>query len=53
MRDKVIHDYLGIDIALVWNVATTMQARLRADVQAILNKLRSPSGGGCMTRVWS
>jgi hypothetical protein len=45
MRDKVIHDYFGVDIALVWNVATTMLAKLRTDVQAILDQVQSSSGG--------
>jgi uncharacterized protein with HEPN domain len=45
MRDKVIHDYFGVDVALVWSVATTQLAQLKTDVQAILNKLQSSSGG--------
>jgi hypothetical protein len=28
-RDKVIHDYCGVDIELVWTVATTTLDRLR------------------------
>ena len=45
MRDKVIHDYFGVDTALVWTVATTMLTQLRDDVQKILNDLQSSSGG--------
>ena len=43
MRDKVIHDYIGLDSDLVWTVATTMMSKLKADVQAILDQL--PSDG--------
>ena len=45
MRDKVIHDYFGVDVALVWTVATTMLTQLRTDVQAILDEVQSSSGG--------
>jgi uncharacterized protein with HEPN domain len=41
MRDKVIHDYIGLDIDLVWTVATTMMSKLKDDVQAILDTLQS------------
>lgn len=45
MRDKVIHDYFGVDVALVWTVATTLLGQLRTDVQTILDQLQSSSGG--------
>jgi len=45
MRDKVIHDYFGVDTELVWTVATTQLAQLRTDVQTILSKLQASSGG--------
>jgi uncharacterized protein with HEPN domain len=44
MRDKVIHDYFGVDVALVWTVATTQLDQLRTDVQTILAKLHPSSG---------
>jgi len=45
MRDKVVHDYMGVDSELVWTVATTQLEELRNDVQAILNGLQNQSGG--------
>ena len=39
MRDKVIHDYMGVDFELVWTVATDMLEELRRQVQAILDEL--------------
>ena len=39
MRDKVIHDYMGVDFELVWTVATDMLEELRRHVQAILDEL--------------
>jgi uncharacterized protein with HEPN domain len=39
MRDKVIHDYMGVDFELVWTVATDMLEDLRRQVQAILDEL--------------
>ena len=44
MRDKVIHDYMGVDYELVWAVATGMLGSLRAQVQAILDDLGPPTG---------
>lgn len=45
MRDKVIHDYMGVDFELVWTVATTMLEQLKLDVQAILGDLDDPGSG--------
>lgn len=42
MRDKVIHDYMGVDVELVWTVATTMLDQLGHDVRAILDDLDEP-----------
>ena len=41
MRDKVIHDYVGVDVALVWAVASDLMPELRQQVQAILDHLAS------------
>ena len=45
MRDKVIHDYMGVDFELVWTVASTMLDQLRNDVQEILDGLGAPGSG--------
>ena len=39
MRDKVIHDYMGVDYELVWEVATVMLEPLRSQVASILADL--------------
>jgi uncharacterized protein with HEPN domain len=39
MRDKVIHDYMGVDFELVWTVATDMLDDLKQQVQSILDEL--------------
>lgn len=39
MRDKVIHDYMGVDFELVWTVATDMLEELRRQVQTIFDEL--------------
>ena len=36
MRDRLIHDYLGVDYDIVWDVATTKAATLQRDIEAIL-----------------
>ena len=38
-RDKVIHDYLGVDVELIWNVANTLLPELRDQVRSILSSL--------------
>lgn len=37
MRDKLIHDYFGVDYTIVWDVATTKLSDLREKLQAILD----------------
>ena len=36
MRDRLIHDYFGVDLDLVWDVLQTKIPELRRHVQAIL-----------------
>ena len=38
MRDKLIHDYFGVDYTIVWDVATTKLPDLREKLQALLEK---------------
>ena len=44
MRDKVVHDYMGVDFELVWIVATTLLGQLKNNVQLILDDLDQASG---------
>lgn len=36
MRDRLIHDYFGVDYTIVWDVATTKLPDLRPKLQALL-----------------
>ena len=36
MRDKLIHDYFGVDYTIVWDVATTKLPDLREKLQDLL-----------------
>ena len=36
LRDVLIHDYLGVDIALVWRITQTYLPELKHQVEAIL-----------------
>lgn len=36
MRDRLIHDYFGVDLELVWDVVRTRVPELRDQVAAIL-----------------
>jgi len=38
MRDKLIHDYLGVDLEYVWNVASLRIDELEADIKGILEE---------------
>jgi uncharacterized protein with HEPN domain len=43
MRDKLIHDYFGVDLSLVWDVVESDLPALRSGVEAILS-LTEPDG---------
>ena len=36
MRDRLIHDYFGVDYDLVWDVAVNKASLLERDIQLIL-----------------
>ncbi len=36
MRDRLIHDYFGVDYTIVWDVATTKLAPLRRQLESLL-----------------
>ena len=38
MRDKLIHDYFGVDYTLVWDVVTTKLPDLREDLLCLLDE---------------
>jgi uncharacterized protein with HEPN domain len=39
MRDRLIHDYFGVDYMIVWDVATTKLAPLRQQLLALLQSM--------------
>jgi uncharacterized protein with HEPN domain len=39
MRDKLVHDYFGVDIGMVWITATIDLAELHAQVTRVLSGL--------------
>jgi uncharacterized protein with HEPN domain len=39
MRDKLIHDYLGIDIDLVWTVSQSLLPPLRERIESVIESL--------------
>ena len=42
MRDRLIHDYLGVDYDLVWDVVRNKIPRLRKAVEDVLKKEDTP-----------
>ena len=40
MRDRLIHDYFGVDYDLVWDVVANKIPRLREQVEEILGLAR-------------
>ena len=42
MRDRLIHDYLGVDYDLVWDVVRNKIPHLRKEVEDILEKEDAP-----------
>jgi len=44
MRDKIVHDYMGIDIELVWTVVQRDLPELAMEVRSLLVQRRSDGG---------
>lgn len=38
MRDKLIHDYMGVDYSIVWDVVRNVIPVLKIQIEAILEK---------------
>ena len=41
MRDKLIHDYFGVDIEVVWNTANTKILSLEDEIRKIISDYKS------------
>lgn len=41
MRDRLIHDYFGVDYTIVWDVAVNKLDDLRNELQALLDSMES------------
>ena len=39
MRDRLIHDYFGVDYTIVWDLATTKLPDLREKLQSLLETI--------------
>ena len=39
MRDRLIHDYFGVDYTIVWDVATNKLQDLRSNLQSLLGEI--------------
>jgi len=37
MRDKLIHDYFGVDTEVVWNTATEDMLKLEEEIKQLLS----------------
>jgi uncharacterized protein with HEPN domain len=42
MRDRLIHDYLGVDYDLVWDVVTTKVPPLQQEIEQIIQRENTP-----------
>ena len=45
MRDRLIHDYFGVDYTIVWDVATTKLGVLRGQLQSLLDRTEQGQQG--------
>jgi uncharacterized protein with HEPN domain len=45
MRDKLVHDYFGVDLTLVWDVVEHELPQVRASISALLDDAPSGSTG--------
>lgn len=44
MRDKLIHEYLGVNLDIVWQVVQEEVPRLRPQLQDLLSRLEGAGG---------
>ncbi|HEY5052622.1 MAG TPA: HepT-like ribonuclease domain-containing protein [Solirubrobacterales bacterium] len=44
MRDKLIHDYFGVDLDLIWDVVAVELPAARTRIVALLDELDTDSG---------
>lgn len=40
MRDRLIHDYFGVDYAIVWDVAVNKLPELRVKIESLLQAIK-------------
>ena len=45
MRDRLIHDYFGVDYTIVWDVATNKLPDLGSKIQLLLNAIEKDQPG--------
>ena len=45
MRDKLVHDYFGVDLALVWDVVASELPAARTRIAALLDELEEDEPG--------
>ena len=43
-RDKLIHDYFGVNIDIVWNIASSEMPKLFPVISAILQEMKRKNG---------
>lgn len=43
MRDRLIHDYFGVDYTIVWDVVTNKLSDLRTKLQKLLSAIQNDS----------
>lgn len=41
MRNKLIHEYFGVDLGLIWKTTKEDLPRLRTEIEGILNEIKS------------
>ncbi len=44
MRDKLIHEYFGVDLALVWDVVERELPNVRPKLQELAGRLANKAG---------
>lgn len=43
MRDKLIHDYFGVNLDIVWDTITNFLPTLHTQINEILEETKSPT----------
>ncbi|HUI64473.1 MAG TPA: DUF86 domain-containing protein [Bacteroidota bacterium] len=47
LRNRIVHEYFGVDLGIVWSVVTEDLPPLKSEILGIIESLKKDSEAGC------